>query len=402
MENWQSDNQIVFDRRNLNPFKKWWIDIDRISLLLVIGLIAFGLMMAFISSPAVAKKISVDKLFFVKKQAFFVVISIFTILAISFLDKQQIKLISVLGIATCLVLLVLVLIFGSEAKGAKRWIMVLGFNLQPSEFAKIFFLVFNAFLLQKLQYHKWFIKYGTSAFLYLCVVALLILQPDFGMTIIFSLLWAIQLFIFGLPMFLVIMFSCFALVGGMVAYNSMPHVADRINKFLNLNQKNYQVERAVDAYVNGGFFGVGPGNGLVKKYIPDAHTDFIFAVVAEEFGVISCVFVMVVFLIIIGRIIKRIKIEDDLFCKLAVIGLISQIALQTFINVGVSVGMLPTKGMTLPFISYGGSSIIAVSIGFGIVLSLTKKRYHDKIDYDNIVINDLSQTFNTENKNPAI
>lgn len=386
MENWQVDDQIVFDRRHLNPLKKWWIDIDKINFLLIVALIVFGLMMTFISSPAVAKKISVEKLFFVKKQILFVLISIFTITFISFFDKQQIKVVSILGILTCLGLLCLVLIFGSEAKGAKRWLMILGFNMQPSEFAKIFFLVSNAFLLAKLKEHRWFIKYGASAWLYLAIVVLLILQPDFGMTLIFTALWLVQLFVFGLPIFLIILFACFGVVGGIAAYLSLPHVADRINKFLNLNEKNYQVERAVDAYVNGGFFGAGPGNGLVKKYIPDAHTDFIFAVVAEEFGLISCLFLMAIFIVIISRVIRRVINEEDIFTRIAVIGLISQLALQSLVNMGVSIGMLPTKGMTLPFISYGGSSIIAVSIGFGMILSLTKKKYNDKINYDNINI----------------
>lgn len=384
MENWQVNDEIVFDRRRLNLVKKWWLDIDKINFLLIFSLITFGLMMAFSSSPAIAKKISTDNLFFIKKQIFFVFVAIATITFLSFFDKQQIKIASILGVLVCVGLLVLVLIFGSEAKGAKRWIMLLGFNLQPSEFTKVFFLVFNAFLLQKLREHKWFIKYGVSAFLYLLIAGLLILQPDFGMTLIVTLLWTIQLFIFGLPLILIVLMGCMGVVGGIVAYLSLPHVADRINKFLNLNEKNYQVERSVDAYINGGFFGTGPGNGLVKKYIPDAHTDFIFAVVAEEFGLITCLFLMVIFLIIITRVIKRVMVEEDLFVRLAVIGLISEIALQTIINIGVSIGMMPTKGMTLPFISYGGSSIIAISIGFGMILSLTKKKYNDKINYDNI------------------
>ncbi len=384
MENWQVSDQIIFDRRNLNIFKKWWVDIDRVNFLLIIALIVFGLIMTFSSSTAVAQRISAEKLFFVKKQILFIFVAIFTITFISFFDRQHIKLTSIFGMLACLALLALVLILGLEVKGAKRWIMVLGFNLQPSEFSKIFFLVFNAFLLDKLKNNNWPIKYGASAALYFTIIFLLILQPDFGMTLIFTALWLIQLFIFGLPIFLIILFGCLGIAGGIAGYFTLPHVADRINKFLNLNEKNYQVERAVDAYVNGGFFGVGPGNGLVKNYIPDAHTDFIFAVVAEEFGLIFCLFLMAIFVLIISRVIRRIISEEDLFCKLAVIGLISQIALQTLVNVGVSIGMLPTKGMTLPFISYGGSSVVAVSVGFGIILSLTKKRYNDKINYNNV------------------
>ncbi|MFT6346971.1 MAG: cell division protein FtsW, partial [Myxococcota bacterium] len=338
-------------------------------------------------SPAVAERISTTKLFFVKKQILFVFASIIIITLISFFDKQQIKLMAISGFLTCLVLLFLVLFFGSEAKGATRWIMLFGFNIQPSEFIKIFFLVANAYLLQKLKKSNFLIKYGASATFYALILALLILQPDFGMSLVLTALWLIQLFVFGLPMFLIILCGLLGIAGAIMAYFTLPHVADRIDRFLNLDQANYQVERSVDAYVNGGFFGTGPGNGIVKQYIPDAHTDFIFAVVAEEFGLITCLFVMVVLFFIVSRVIKYAINEKDLFAKLATIGLASQIALQSLVNIAVSIGMLPTKGMTIPFISYGGSSLVAVSIGFGIILALTKRKYDDKLNYDNLLIN---------------
>ncbi len=387
MHNWKVNNQVLFDRNKLNFIKKWWVDIDKVNLLLVIGLMMFSLVMAFSSSQAVAKKISVDKLFFIKKQIVFVIIAIFAIILISFMNVKQIKIASIFGMIVCLLLLCLVKVFGSEAKGATRWIMIFGFNLQPSEFTKIFFLVFNGFLLQKLKNSPWLTKYGFSTFFYLVVISLIISQPDLGMSIIISLLWAIQLFIFGLPIILTIAMGFIGIFLIIIAYLIFPHAADRINKFLNFNEKNYQVTRSIDAYVNGGFFGSGPGNGVVKKYIPDSHTDFIFAVVAEEFGLITCLFLLSIFLVIISRVLKRALNEEDLFSKLVIVGLISQIALQTLINIGVSIGILPTKGMTLPFISYGGSSMIAVSIGFGIILALTKKSYDNKINYKNILIN---------------
>ena len=386
MKSWQVDDEIVFTRNKLSHIKRWWMDIDKVNFLLIIFLIIFGLIMTFSSSPSVAQKISVDKLHFIEKQLCFVLAAILIIILISFFDKQKIKIASIFGILTCLLLLILVLNFGSQAKGATRWITILGFNFQPSEFTKIFFLVFNAFLLQKLKDFNWSIKYGVSVFLYVIIASLLILQPDFGMTLMITILWAIQLFIFGLPKAFITVIGILGLAGGTIAYYKLPHVADRINKFLNFNQHNYQVERSIDAYVNGGLFGVGPGSGVVKEHIPDAHTDFIFAVVAEEFGLITCFSLMVVFLIITIRAIKRARVEEDLFSKLAVIGLSSQIILQTLINIGVSVGMMPTKGMTLPFISYGGSSLIAIAVGVGIILSLTKKRYNDKINYKNIVL----------------
>jgi cell division protein FtsW len=386
MKNWQEATQPTFDRRYLNIVKRWWIDIDKINFLLVISLIIFGLIMVASASPEVATRISTEKLFFVKKQLLFTFVAIFTITFISFFDKQKIKVLSIFGMASCLILLLLVLVLGSEAKGAKRWIMLMGFSIQPSEFAKVFFVIFNAFLLQKLRNFKWIIQYGSSASLYLMMVALLILQPDFGMTLVFTAIWLIQLFIFGLPLILIFVFSIIGIAGGITAYFTLPHVAGRINKFLNFNESNYQVERAVDGYVNGGFFGTGPTGGIVKQHIPDAHTDFIFAVVAEEFGLITCLFLMVIFAFIITRVIRSALQEHDLFSKLAIVGLISQIALQTLINIGVSIGMLPTKGMTMPFISYGGSSLVAVSIGFGIILALTRKKYHDKINYDNVTM----------------
>lgn len=387
MEDQQNENRTFFDRRHLNPVKRWWIDIDKTNFILIISLMIFGLMMAFISSPAVAERISTGKFFFVKKQIIFVVASIFIITFISFFTKPQIKLMAISGFFTCLILLFLVLFFGSEAKGAKRWIMLFGFNLQPSEFAKVFFLVANAYLLTNLKDLNFLIKYGASTAFYAVIATLLILQPDFGMTLVFTALWLIQLFVFGLPMFLIVLCGFLGIAGAVAAYWHLPHVADRINRFLNLDQANYQVERSIDAYVNGGFFGTGPGNGIVKQYIPDAHTDFIFAVVAEEFGLISCLFLMVVLFFIIGRIIKYSLSERDLFVRLAVIGLASQIALQSLVNIAVSVGMLPTKGMTIPFVSYGGSSLVAASIGFGIILALTRKKYEDKIKHSNLLIN---------------
>jgi cell division protein FtsW len=248
------------------------------------------------------------------------------------------------------------------------------------------FLVFNAFLLEKLSREKWLMKYGISTFFYLLIVGLFMSQPDFGMTLTLTLLWIVQLFIFGLPAIFIIFIGILSIMGAFYSYVAFPHVAHRINKFLGVESKNYQVDRSLDAYVNGGFFGTGPGNGLVKKYIPDAHTDFIFAVVGEEFGLITAIAIMAVFFIIISRVFKRINQENNLFSYLALTGLISQFSLQVLFNIGVSLGMLPTKGMTLPFISYGGSSIVAMAICFGIILALTKKKYEGKIDADEIAL----------------
>lgn len=183
------NSNSVFDRRYLNPLKKWWIDIDKVNFFIVLGIIVFGLMMTTSSSPAIARKINVDRLFFVKKQMIFAMIAMFVLVAISFLDQERIKILSSICLLITLLLLVLVLFFGSEAKGAKRWISIAGSTLQPSEFAKTSFIVFNAFILHHFCDEKWYVKYGISSVLFITIISLLILQPDFGMTLTFAVLW---------------------------------------------------------------------------------------------------------------------------------------------------------------------------------------------------------------------
>ena len=384
MNNSQNSSDQLYDRRNMGFIKKWWLDIDKINFLIVIGIIIFGLMMTASSSPAIAKRIDVDKFFFLKKQIIFAVISIILLISISFLAQERIKIFSIVGLFVVIGLLILVLLFGSEAKGAKRWISIMGFSLQPSEFAKAFFVIFNAYILQKFHFEKWTIKYGISAALFVIIATLLILQPDFGMTITFTALWVAQIFAYGLPIPLISAIGFVGVVGAIGAYIALPHVEDRINKFLDADGKNYQVERSLDAFVNGSFFGVGPNNGVVKKFIPDAHTDFIFAVVGEEYGIFACVIIVLVFAYLITRIIKRALDEEDLFVYLALCGLMMQFTMQVIVNIGVSLRLLPTKGMTLPFISYGGSSMMSTAICFGLILAFTKRKYHRDVDYGNM------------------
>lgn len=386
MEGWYIRNNYAFDRSNLNFIKKWWLNLDKVNYLLINFIIIFGLFVVISASPYVAKRIGVEYSFFIKKQIVFVLISLVFLNLFSFLNRDHVKIVGILGLLICLVLLVLVLLTGFEIKGAKRWIFLFGFTLQPSELAKVFFLVFNAFILNKAKNEQWFVKYGLSCATYFILVTLLVLQPDFGMTFLLTMTWMVQLFAYGLPLIFIGFFAIMAVFGGVVAYHLVPHFAGRINKFLDINIENYQVDRSIDAYINGGFFGTGIGNGFIKKYIPDGHTDFIFAVISEEFGLIFAIAIMFVFLIMITRVMKRMLLENDPFIYLATVGLISLFTLQTLINMGVSVGMLPTKGMTLPFISYGGSSMFAMSICFGIILSFTGKKYDNEIEQKNIVL----------------
>jgi len=384
MENWNLNSHIVFDRRNLNVFKRWWIDIDKINFSIILTLLIFGLMMTASSSPVIAKRIDVEKFFFLKKQIIFAVIALILLISISFLDQDKIKIFAILGMAIAFILLVLVLFFGAKTKGATRWISFGGLAIQPSEFAKTFFIVFNAYCLQKFYFAKIQFKYGISFLSLLILLTLLLLQPDFGMTISYSAIWMTQLFLFGLPWGLIATLMVFVIIGGVGAYLGLPHVEDRINRFLDSEQKNYQADRAIDAFVNGSFFGKGPGNGVVKKFIPDVHTDFIFSAIAEEFGIVSFSIILLLFLYLIIRIVKRAMEEENLFFYLSLCGLMMQFTMQVIVNTGVSLSIFPTKGMTLPFISYGGSSLMATAICFGLILAFTKRKYHRDVDYGNV------------------
>lgn len=378
-----NQNQF-FNRDSLSFTNRWWLNIDKINFMILIGILVFGLMMIASASPAIAQKIDVEKFFFVKKQLIFAGVAIFILIAISFLDQEHIKLLAIVGLVSAVIMLVMVLFFGTEVKGSRRWFAIFGFTMQPSEFVKTFFVIFHAYILQKFSGDNFFKKYGISTTLYLMIAMLLILQPDFGMTITLTVLWATQLFIFGLPMILIGIFSIFAIIGAIGAYIAFPHVEDRINRFLDADKKNYQVERSLDAFVNGGFLGVGQGNGMVKKFIPDAHTDFIFAVISEEYGILTCILLIMVFAYLVTRIVKRALDEENTFVYLSLFGLTIQFVMQTIINIGVNLKLLPTKGMTLPFISYGGSSMISMAICFGLILSFTKRKYHRQVDYGNL------------------
>lgn len=374
----------IFDRQNLNFLKKWWIDIDKTNFLIIIGLLIFGLIISASSTLSMSDRIDVGHLFFFKKHAFFATIALLILFVTSLMNESKIKLLTFAGITFSILLLIAVPIFGVETKGAKRWISIFGFTLQPSEFAKTFFVLFNAYLLQKYSEHKWYEKYTPSAILYLFLIIFLITQPDFGMTITFTALWVIQLFLSGIPLWIFCSLGIIALMGSIGAYLLLPHVEDRINRFLNSGEKNYQVERSLDAFVNGSFFGKGPGEGVVKNFIPDAHTDFVFAIVGEEYGIISCVAFLILVLYLITRITKYALEEKNMLTYLIICGLSMEFAIQTVVNIGVSLKLLPTKGMTLPFISYGGSSMISMAICFGIILALSKRRYHSDVDYGNI------------------
>lgn len=365
-----------FDRQNKNLISSWWWTVDKVALFAILTIIAFGAMMVATASPAVAERIGLDNLYFVKRQIVFLVLAVVTIISVSFLSPLSIRRISSLGFLFGIALMIGVLMFGAETKGAKRWIFIGGLSLQPSEFMKPFFVVVTAWMLSEARIKEGFKGFKISILLYGLLAALLIMQPDFGMFVVVTAVWGGQLFIAGMPMFWVFTIAVLGILSLLMAYLFFPHVSHRIDTFISSdNSGNYQVRKSLEAFDSGGIIGRGPGEGVVKQHLPDSHTDFIFAVIGEELGAIVCILIVGLYAFIIIRGLRNLKNENDLFYIYAVSGLLLQFGIQSIINMGVALNLLPTKGMTLPFISYGGSSMLAIALAMGMMLSLTKRRF---------------------------
>ena len=351
---------------------RWWRGIDQQTIIALGLLFAFSLMLVTTASPAVAMRIGLEESYFSTRQVIYLLIAGTVICTLSFMDRYLIKRAAIIGFLLSFILLILVKFFGYEVKGAKRWINIIGFSMQPSEFLKPCFSVMTAWILSMRENN--IPSFSISIFLYSLVAVVLITQPDFGMLIMVTMVWGVQLFVSGLP----ILWILIAIIGGIIgvfgAYTMLPHVAQRINSFLDPSgSENYQVTKSIAAFENGGLYGRGPGEGSVKQVLPDSHTDFIFAVAGEEFGAVVCLIIAAIFAFIVIRGLVLLVYEEDRFTVLASVGLLSQFGLQSVINMGVTLNLLPTKGMTLPFISYGGSSTLSVAIGMGMLLALTRQ-----------------------------
>lgn len=364
------------DRRNLNMLSRWWWTVDRPAFIALMSLIAVGIVLITAASPVVAERIGFDSFHFVRKQLIFMVMAVATLIGVSMMPAQQIRRLAVglfLLMVVCMLLLPLI---GFENKGAVRWIRMAGFSLQPSEFLKPCFAVLLAWVFHERLRTPGFPGYRIAIGLYMLVAGLLLIQPDFGMTLTVSAMFALQFFLAGMPFVWVIVLAGFGAAGIVAAYHNFAHVKRRIDQFFDPSSgDNYQVEKSLEAFKSGGLLGQGPGEGKVKHFIPDSHTDFIFAVAGEEFGLIISLMIVGLFAFIVLRGFLRLYEENDMFIMLAVSGLLALFGMQALINMGVAVSLLPAKGMTLPFVSYGGSSAIATALGMGMMLSLTRKRY---------------------------
>ncbi len=338
-------------------------------------LILFGICLTLAASPAVAERNRYGTFHFIYRQFLFLGPAVGTMLGVALLSVKQIRRVALVLLVVSLILMVYVLLFGYEIKGAKRWMNFGPIGLQPSEFVKPAFAVVCAWLLASGKLIKKFPGYWLAIGLYGIVALLLFRQPDIGMLLTVSAIFAVQLFLSGIPWALVLGAGGFFAALVPLAYFNLEHVRLRIDRFLSPEvEKGYQVEKSLETLHNAGWFGKGPGEGVVKFQLPDAHTDFILAVSAEEFGFVLTALLVGVFAFLVLRGFWMIRKENNYFCQIAVAGLLTQIAFQVIVNMGSTLNLLPTKGMTLPFISYGGSSLVSVGIAFGFILGLIHSR----------------------------
>jgi cell division protein FtsW len=364
-------------RRSDTLLGRWWWTVDRASVFSLLALMMIGAVMVVASSPPVAARIKVPTYHFVTHQLLFLTVAGGMMFVISLLSNLQVRRLATLGFGISLLCVLWTLLFGAEVKGSTRWLYIAGLSLQPSEFLKPCFAVFAAWLFSGASGRFAPMQGGLISFsCYVLVCALLALQPDLGMLVTVSAIWWGQCVLAGLPITFLPVLMVLGAAGLFMAYTFLPHATKRIDSFLNPEQSDsFQVKKSLEAFQHGGFFGTGPGEGTVKRIIPDAHTDFVFAVVGEEFGAMAGLLVVGIFGFVVLRGLWRLRGEYDPFIALAVAGLLFQFGLQAAINMGVSLHLLPTKGMTLPFISYGGSSAFSLALAMGMLLALTRRRY---------------------------
>lgn len=363
-------------RSDQSVLGRWWWTVDHWILGAIAALLVAGILLIQAASPAVAMQHGWSSYYFVERHLVMVVVAAFIMVGLSLLSPFQIRTMALVMFFIALVLVVATHFVGIEIKGARRWIHLPGFSLQPSELLKPAFIVITARLFSRSREVPNFPGHALAIGLFGIVLAALLFQPDVGMSVLVTFVWMSQLFLAGLPLIAVIIMGGLAVFGLLGAYFFFPHFTSRIDRFLNPDSGDtYQIQRSLEAFRNGGWLGVGPGEGQVKMYLPDAHADFIFPVAGEEFGIITCVVIVALFAFVVLRGFWRLRSENNLFIFLAVAGLLIEFGLQAIINMGSSLHLLPTKGMTLPFISYGGSSLITLSMATGMLLALTRKHY---------------------------
>lgn len=363
----------MFSRTDRSTIGLWWWTVDKWLLFLFFMLGGLGVYLVFAASPPVAERIGFDNHHFIYRHMIFLMLALGMMLITSMASLSQVRGFSILGFLGAIALMLLAITLGPEIKGATRWISLGSFKLQPSEFVKPCFAIVVAWLLNLWREEK-ILPFGwlITLTLLLIVCTLLILQPDTGMTFVILATWAMQIFLAGIPIPTLMILAIFiAPITGLLLYFLLPHVQTRIEKFL--GEGSLQAENAIRSFAHGGGIGVGPGNGELKYNLPDAHSDFIFAVAGEEGGMFLCIILIAIYAAIALYGFKRAFLSENLFLILAIAGLSMQIGLQAAVHIASTTDLIPTKGMTLPFISYGGSSLLATSITMGFILAMTKR-----------------------------
>ncbi|MDC0530793.1 FtsW/RodA/SpoVE family cell cycle protein [Alphaproteobacteria bacterium] len=362
---------MLITRSDRSNIALWWWNVDRLLLTSFLILILFGIFLVMASSQHLAENLNISSHHFTLRHIFFGILSVPVIIFFSILSERQTKIICIIGFIISICLLLFILIEGEKIKGAQRWLYIGNFSFQPSEVCKPFFVVFNAWILslwiQKRNFPGWLWSIGSIVL----VSIFLLLQPDIGMTIVMIFTWGFQLFITGIPLIIIISLILAFPIFMILAYNNFSHVKIRINSFV--DGKTHQISKSLQSFESGGFWGKGPGEGFYKKSLPDAHSDFVFAVAAEEYGVLLCCLIIIIYGLIVLRSFLLTFKNTNVFFILCVSGLAFQFGFQSLIHMASNTDLIPTKGMTLPFLSYGGSSILASAITAGILLSLTRK-----------------------------
>jgi cell division protein FtsW len=372
---------MEYKKTVFNFYYQWWKNIDKFIFLLIVLLFCTGLFFSLVSTSLVASdKLNTNDYSFFFKHFIFILLGVFIIFFLSSIDKETLLKFSVIFFLVSLIFLILVPFIGVEVKGSKRWID-LNFlpRFQPIELVKPFLIMFISIILSSQKYTNIYIKYLLTFFTTLVIALLLAVQPDIGQTLLIFFSWSILIFTSGINIFFLILlfsFLIFAFLYLIFFVEKFEYIKNRLTSFFDSEKgtHNFQSDKAIDSITSGGFFGKGIGEGTLKNRVPEAHTDYIISVISEEFGVIAIILILLLFLIFIYSVFKKVNFENDEKIKLILVGCASLILMQTMIHIGVNIRLFPTTGMTLPFISYGGSSIISISILSGIILNLTKRK----------------------------
>ena len=365
----------MVSRAQRTPFAAWWWTVDRLQLAAVSAVMLGGIVLSLAASPPVAARLGLDPFYFVNRHVMYLIPALAVLLATSFLSPRHIRRLALVVFAVSFCMVLLTPFIGAEVKGARRWIVLLGLNIQPSEFLKPAFVILIAWLFAESAKKPEVPANSFALLLLFGSVIALVRQPDFGQTMLIALVWGALFFMAGMRLIWVIGLGGAAAVGLAGAYYTVPYVMRRIKRFIDpASGDTFQIDTAIDAFRKGGWFGSGPGEGTVKRYLPDSHADFVFAVAAEEFGIVLCLILVSLFCFIVVRALTRAMRTDDPFARFGAAGLAILFGAQSAINMAVNLSLIPAKGMTLPFISYGGSSMISLAYGMGMLLALTRER----------------------------